>query len=324
MHNTILKIENLRLLANTKNGQAEILRGIDLTIPRGQILGVVGESGSGKSSLVSAIMGQTAQALQVEGKIYLDGVDLVSLSEAEMQSVRGHKLAMIFQDPMTALNPVFTIGTQLADVIRRRFPALNKKQIQEKAEGALRRVGLPDPHLRLHNYPSQLSGGMRQRVMIALALLCEPDVLIADEPTTALDATIEAQIVELLRDLRNDFDGSIIFISHHLGTIAQLCDHVAVMYGGRVVEIGPVRDALSHPLHPYSRALIHCEVDDQPPEVPLAFIPGRVPETTEKPTGCIFASRCQHVIDQCQETIPELRDFGNQRKSACLRVEELA
>ncbi len=324
MFDPVLKIENLRLLADTKSGQAEILRGVDLTLGRGEILGVVGESGSGKSSLVNAIMGLTGDSLRIDGQIHLNGTDLVSLSKAQMRAIRGHQLAMVFQDPMTALNPVFTIGTQLSDVIRRRFPTISKRDAKEKAETALGRVGLADAHLRLENYPLQLSGGMRQRVMIAMALLCEPEILIADEPTTALDATIEAQIVELLRDLRNDFAGSIIFISHHLGTIAQLCDRVAVMYGGRVLEVGPVRETLGHPLHPYSRALVECEVDDRPPDVPLSFIPGRVPETIDKPAGCIFASRCPFVIDACRQLIPELREVGNEQKAACLRLEEIA
>ena len=320
----LLSIKDLTLTAMTDRGPAEILRGIDMTVTRGRILGIVGESGSGKSSLVSAIMGLLPPALRVGGTIGLDGVDLLTLDAGQMQAVRGHKLAMIFQDPMTALNPVLRVGTQLVDVIQRRYPGTSRKDALARARSALAKVGLSDPDKRLRDYPGQLSGGMRQRVMIAMALLCQPDILIGDEPTTALDATIEAQIVDLLIRLRDEFSGSIIFISHHLGTVSQLCDDVAVMYGGHLVEFGPVRETLERPLHPYSRALIGCEIDNQPPNVPLAFIPGNVPETIETPPGCIFAPRCMFAMPVCERAMPALRAFHGAQSAACVRLEEIA
>lgn len=322
MAEPLLSIVNLKLTAKTDHGTASILRGINLTVERGRILGIVGESGSGKSSLVSTIMGLLAPGLRAEGSVRLDGMELLTLGRAEMQTVRGKKIAMIFQDPMTALNPVFRVGTQLVDVVQNRYPGMSKNDAAKSAGEALVKVGLSDPARRMKDYPGQLSGGMRQRVMIAMALLCQPDILIADEPTTALDATIEAQIIDLLRRLRNEFSGSIIFISHNLGTVLQLCDEVAVMYGGHLVELGAVHDVLARPLHPYSRALIGCEIDDQPIDVPLAFIPGKVPETKDTPPGCIFASRCIHATEVCNIAMPPLRRFEGQM-AACARLEEI-
>ncbi|KKC38127.1 hypothetical protein WH87_11035 [Devosia epidermidihirudinis] len=322
MTEPLLSIQNLRLTAQTDRGTASILRGIDLTVERGRILGIVGESGSGKSSLVSTIMGLLSPGLNAEGSVKLDGVDLLTLGSSKMQALRGNKIAMIFQDPMTALNPVFRVGTQLVDVVRNRYPGVSREEAVKRASDALVKVGLSDPERRMKDYPGQLSGGMRQRVMIAMALLCQPDILIADEPTTALDATIEAQIIDLLRRLRNEFSGSIIFISHNLGTVLQLCDEVAVMYGGHLVELGAVRDVLAQPLHPYSRALIGCEIDDQPLDVPLAFIPGKVPETVDNPPGCIFAPRCNYAAEVCTRVMPPLRAFEGQL-AACARLEDI-
>jgi len=323
MAEPFLSITDLRLTAQTDRGTASILRGINLSVARGRILGIVGESGSGKSSLVSTIMGLLAPGLKAEGSILLDGEDLLRLDSAGMAAVRGNKLAMIFQDPMTALNPVFRVGTQLVDVVQNRYPGTSHEEAVRRASEALVKVGLSDAKRRMRDYPGQLSGGMRQRVMIAMALLCQPDILIADEPTTALDATIEAQIIDLLRRLRNEFSGSIIFISHNLGTVLQLCDEVAVMYGGHLVELGAVRDVLARPLHPYSRALIGCEIDDQPLDVPLAFIPGQVPETVDHPPGCIFAPRCAYATAVCAQAMPPLRPFNGQL-AACVRIEEIA
>ncbi|MCC6306014.1 MAG: ABC transporter ATP-binding protein [Rhodobacteraceae bacterium] len=323
MAGPLLEISDLRLSAGSGKGAAAILRGIDLALARGRILGIVGESGSGKSSLVNTIMGLTPPGLRAEGRIVLAGEDLLGLSPVRMRALRGHRLAMIFQDPMTALNPVFRIGTQLVDVIRNRHPGTVPAAVEAMAVEALGRVGLPDPGRRMRDYPGQLSGGMRQRVMIAMALVCRPELLIADEPTTALDATIEAQIIDLLRRLRHDFQGSIIFISHNLGTVMQLCDEVAVLYGGHLVESGPVRAVLRRPLHPYTRALVGCEIDDRPVDAPLAFIPGKVPETTERPGGCIFADRCAYAAAPCRTTAPRLAAQGDDRRAACLRLGEL-
>lgn len=323
MPEALLEIRDLKLTAGTDRGAAQILRGINLSVRRRRILGIVGESGSGKSSLANVVMGLHGPALRTEGSISLNGRNLLSLNAAQMRTVRGREIAMIFQDPMTALNPVLRIGTQLVDVARRRHPELGKSAAVEMAAEALAKVGISDPKRRMAEYPHQFSGGMRQRAMIAMALLAQPDLLIADEPTTALDATIEAQIVDLLIRLRDEFAGSIVFISHHLGTVARLCDDVAVMYGGHLIETGPVRQTLSAPLHPYSRALVGCEVDDDPPEVPLKYIPGKVPDTTDHSDGCIFRSRCDYATEVCNAKMPPLTRFGNDRHVACARIEEL-
>lgn len=324
MPDALLEIRDLKLTAATDRGPAHILRGIDLDVRRRSILGIVGESGSGKSSLANVVMGLQGAALRTEGSVSLNDVDLLALNPAQMRNVRGREIAMVFQDPMTALNPVLRVGTQLVDVARRRHSALGKADAADLAAEALIKVGLSDPQRRLSEYPHQLSGGMRQRAMIAMALLAQPELLIADEPTTALDATIEAQIVDLLIRLRDEFSGSIVFISHHLGTVARLCNEVAVMYGGHLVEYGPVRQTLSSPLHPYTRALVGCEVDEAAPDIPLKYIPGKVPDTTDQPQGCIFRARCEYAIEACATKMPELRNFGLDRRAACIRVEELS
>ena len=319
----LVSIRKLTLEATTTRGTAHILRGIDLDIGRGRILGVVGESGSGKSSLAACLVRLLpANVSSVRGEIVFDGTELLALDESSMNAYRGTRIAMIFQDPMTALNPLFTIGTHLVDVLRRRDPHIRREAALTRAMEALRSVGIADAKLRLGSYPHQLSGGMRQRVMIAMALLVEPDLLLADEPTTALDATVEAQIVSLLEDLRKSFAGSIVFISHHLGLVAQLCDDLCVMYGGTVVETGPVAAVLENPRHPYTRALLACELEDDA-EGRLVSIPGEVPDPLAAHIACVFAPRCQYAIDLCRKSVPALRDAGPGRRAACVRFEEL-
>jgi len=320
----LVRIEDLVLEARTARGTARILRGVDLEIGRGRILGLVGESGSGKSSLALALLrllpGNTSR---IAGRIELDGTELLELDETDMRALRGTRVAMIFQDPMTALNPLFTIGTQLLDVARRREPGLSRREGLARAEAGLRRVAMPDPAFRLGQYPHELSGGMRQRVMIAMALLAQPVLLIADEPTTALDATIEAQIVALIAELRAGLGASVLFVTHQLGLVAELCDDIAVLYGGTVVETGTVADVLGRPRHPYTAALLGCEI--QPgasEEAPLATIPGDVPDPTREVEGCVFASRCVHRAEICRLPAP-LRQSGPGRASACHRFEEV-
>jgi peptide/nickel transport system ATP-binding protein len=324
MGGPLLSIRQLSLDASTTRGTAHILRGIDLDIGRGRILGVVGESGSGKSSLVACLLRLLpANVSHIGGKIVFDGTDLLALDEAAMNAYRGTRIAMIFQDPMTALNPLFTIGTHLIDVLNRRHPDMPRRATTARAIRALQSVGFADAPLRLASYPHQLSGGMRQRVMIAMALLVEPDLLLADEPTTALDATVEAQIVALLEDLRRGFAGSIVFISHHLGLVAQLCDDLCVMYGGTIVETGPVDAVLGAPRHPYTRALLACELDDDAADGRLVSIPGEVPDPVAEPVGCVFAPRCPYAADVCRAAVPALREAGPARRAACVRFEEL-
>jgi peptide/nickel transport system ATP-binding protein len=320
----LLSIRGLRVEAQTSRGTARLLRGIDLDIRKGRIVGVVGESGSGKSTLASCLLRLVpANVTKLEGEVVFDGSDLLKLDAAAMNAIRGRRIAMVFQDPMTALNPLFTIRTHLVDVLRRRRPGLSRTEAVDRSEAMLRKVGIADPRLRLSAYPHQLSGGMRQRVMIAMALLVEPDLLIADEPTTALDATVEAQIVALFEDLRREYSGSVVFISHHLGLVAQLCDDVCVMYGGTIVESGPVDEVVLRPKHPYTSALLACEVGDAEEGTRLRSIAGEVPDPVAPVLGCIFAPRCSHVVERCRSETPVLREAGPGRRAACLRMEEI-
>jgi oligopeptide/dipeptide ABC transporter ATP-binding protein len=320
----LVAIRGLKLEASTARGTAHILRGIDLDIGRGRILGVVGESGSGKSSLAICLLRLLpANITRLDGSVAFDGTELLGLDDAQMAGWRGRRVAMIFQDPMTALNPLFTVSTQLIDVLLQRYPDISRKDAWARAHAALIDVGIADAELRLRAYPHQLSGGMRQRVMIAMALLVEPDLLVADEPTTALDATVEAQIVDLLEALRRKFSGSIVFISHHLGLVAQLCDDLCVMYGGTVVETGPAAEVLTRPRHPYTRALLECELEDDVHNGRLKSIPGEVQDPVKPMTACVFAPRCVHANAQCHVAVPLPRDVGTGHRASCFRLEEI-
>ena len=320
----LVAIRGLKLAASTARGTAHILRGIDLDIGRGRILGVVGESGSGKSSLAICLLRLLpANITRLDGSVAFDGTELLELDDAQMAGWRGRRVAMIFQDPMTALNPLFTVSTQLIDVLLQRYPGISRKDAWARAHAALVDVGIADAELRLRAYPHQLSGGMRQRVMIAMALLVEPDLLVADEPTTALDATVEAQIVDLLEALRRKFSGSIVFISHHLGLVAQLCDDLCVMYGGTVVETGPAAEVLTRPRHPYTRALLECELEDDVHNGRLKSIPGEVQDPVKPMTACVFAPRCVHANAQCHVAVPLPRDVGTGHRASCFRLEEI-
>ena len=319
-----MRVRNLRLEASTQRGTAHILRGVSLDIGRGRILGVVGESGSGKSSLASCLLRLLpANITRLDGSIDFDGTELLALEESAMTAWRGARIAMIFQDPMTALNPLFSVNTHLVDVLKRRHPGIGRADATARAREALVSVGIADPDLRLAAYPHQLSGGMRQRVMIAMALLMQPDLLLADEPTTALDATVEAQIVDLLEGLRRKFSGSIVFISHHLGLVAQLCDDLCVMYGGTVVETGPVAQVLAQPKHPYTRALLACEIEDNAQGGRLKSIPGEVQDPVAAHVACVFAPRCAHATDRCKNGVPMLEDAGGGQAVACFRHGEI-
>jgi peptide/nickel transport system ATP-binding protein len=317
----LVEIEHLSVDFATENGAVHALRDVNLAIGKRRVVGIVGESGSGKSTLALALLGLLPENTSgVSGRIALDGEDLLALAPDEMRRLRGTRIAMIFQDPMTALNPVFTLGTQLVDAQRNRHPGLNRRQLRERAAAMLTRIGISDADSRLSAYPHQLSGGMRQRVMIAMALLCEPDVLIADEPTTALDVTIEAQIVALIRDLHAEFEGSIVFVSHSLGLISEICDEVAVMYAGKVVESGPTASLFARPSHPYTVALLACEIDpDDEPGERLVTIKGGLPDLVNVPKGCIFAERCPSRFDKCAEE-PPLRGVAPDHNAACWLV----
>ncbi|HEY6632200.1 MAG TPA: ABC transporter ATP-binding protein [Rhizobiaceae bacterium] len=318
----LVEIENLSVDFATSRGAMHVLRDVSLTLAPRRIVGLVGESGSGKSTLALALLGLLpTNATGVTGRIDLSGVDLLSLPPERIEALRGNRIAMIFQDPMTALNPVFTLATQLIDAQRRKFPRLSRSELLERAAKMLTRVGISDARARLSAYPHQLSGGQRQRVMIAMALLCEPDVLIADEPTTALDVTIEAQIVDLLKELREEFAGSIVFVSHSLGLISDLCDEVAVMYAGKIVESGPTAEVFADPRHPYTQALLACEIDPGHDfSERLVTIKGELPDLVAVPQGCIFAPRCPSRFEKCGTEPPPLH-VAPTHAAACWLVE---
>ncbi|MGR3570536.1 ABC transporter ATP-binding protein [Brevirhabdus sp.] len=302
----LVTIEALSVDFATPRGTIHALRDINLKVPRGRVLGLVGESGCGKSTLAYALIGLLADNARIAGgAIRMGRHDLARLGPAAWRDLRGRRIAMIFQDPMTALNPVAAIGRQMLD-IQYREPG-SRADKRARAIDFLGRVQIPDPEAKLDVYPHQLSGGMRQRVCIAMALLTRPDLLIADEPTTALDATLEMQIVALLRDLQRDFGCSVLFVSHHLGTVAELCDDVAVMYAGEVVETGSARQIFHTPRHPYTQALFDCDparIAEATRQLPT--IPGTLPDLRQPPAGCAFRLRCLHAWQRCAEDHPPL------------------
>jgi len=295
----LLEVRNLTVDFVTPRGSVHALRNVDVAVPRGEIVGLVGESGCGKTTLISAVMRLLAENAEIQGgEIVLDGRDILQLGEDELRRLRGDRIAMVFQDPMTALNPVLTIATQAIDIQYR--TGASRAEKRRRAIDMLRRVGIPDPQERVDRYPYEFSGGMRQRICIAFALIAGPDLLIADEPTTALDVTLEAQIIHLLRELKNEVQGSLLFISHHLGLVAELCDRVYVMYAGEVVESGTVHDVFHRPQHPYTRALLLCDpARIERPSRELPTIGGDVPSLIEVPRGCVFRPRCPSAFERC-------------------------
>ena len=306
-----LKISNLSVSYATPRGRLQAIRNVGFEVPEGGITGIVGESGCGKSTLISAIIRLLAPNAHIDsGEVLLGGEDLLKLDDMRMRDYRGTRISAVFQDPMTSLNPVLTIGRQMQDIQHRsNASAAEKRALSLKM---LERVGIPDPAQQLRRYPHHLSGGMKQRVAIAMALMTEPGLLIADEPTTALDATLEVQIIHRLRQLQRDFGCSILFISHHLGVIAELCDRVVVMYAGEVVESGSTRDIFHRPSHPYTRRLLECDparISGKSSSLPV--IEGSLPDLVELPTGCIFANRCHDAIDRCQTHQPKLGGIGH-------------
>jgi len=315
---SVLSIRDLSIDFLTPRGTVHALRGVNIAVPRGSIVGIVGESGSGKSTLSLAAIGLLAgNAVVRGGQVLFDGADVLAMSKAQLRDLRGRRLSMVFQDPMTSLNPVLSIGTQMLD-IQYRDRSLGAADKRRKAAAALRRVGIADAEQRLDRYPHEFSGGMRQRIAIAMGLLGNPELLIADEPTTALDVTLEAQIIHLLRELRRDFKGSILFISHNLGLIAELCDYVVILYAGEVVEQGTVRDIFHRPRHPYTEALLVCDparIDEVRRELPT--IPGDVPNLLEMPAACVFAPRCPKVFDRCRVERPIDHAVGGTQSARC-------
>ena len=318
---SLLQVQDLRTYFHTDGGVARAVDGVSLYVDQGEVVGVVGESGSGKSVTALSIMGLVPEPGRVEegSRITLGGRELTTLPAAEMRAIRGSELAMIFQEPMTSLNPVFPVGDQVAESLRF-HQGLKKGPALERAVELLRQVGIPDPAARGDEYPHQLSGGMRQRVMIAMALANEPSLLIADEPTTALDVTIQAQILELLLVLREELGMGVLLITHDLGVVAETCDRVVVMYGGQVVEEGAVVDVFRHPAHPYTRGLMSAVPRPDRRGRELAVIPGTVPPPTAWPDGCRFHPRCPYAWEPCQE-LPDLMAVGPGQKARCRLVQ---
>jgi peptide/nickel transport system ATP-binding protein len=302
----VLKVEDLHIGFDSDSGFVPVVEKVHLQISAGQTLALVGESGCGKSLVASAIMRLLPPSGHMNrGIISLDGIDLATLDERALQQVRGNRVSMIFQEPMSALNPVFTVGAQVAEALLL-HRALDAADARLQSVGLLATVGIPDPEARARSYPHELSGGMRQRVIIAMALACDPDLIIADEPTTALDVTIQAQILDLLHDLQERLGTAILFISHDFGVVSQMADNIAVMYAGRIVELGSAPDVLETPTHPYTRALLATtpRLDHSARRLPA--IAGRVPSPHERDAGCHFRSRCPDAELQCSTSYPEL------------------
>ena len=323
----LLQVTDLRVGLTTSRGPADALRGISFELSRGETLGLIGESGCGKSMTAMALMGLLPQDARVSGSIRLNGQELVGLNDAAMCALRGNRIGMVFQEPMTALNPLHTVGAQIAEPLRL-HRGLSRAAARAEALRLLERVQLPNAAQRLDAYPHQLSGGQRQRVTIAIALACGPDLLIADEPTTALDVTIQAEILDLVNELVRDSGMALLMISHDLGVMARMVSRLLVMYGGTVVESGPTAEVFAHLAHPYTRGLFAARprlgaprVDGRKPK--LATIPGRVPELVDMPAGCPFADRCAWVVDACRAGPPAPVHVGMAHDARCLRVGEL-
>lgn len=324
MTETILNINELRTHFFTDDGEIPAVDGVSLHINKGEIVGIVGESGCGKSVTSLSIMQLVPDppGKIVSGSIDFKGENLVNVNNKRMKKIRGKEIAMIFQEPMTSLNPLFTIGNQLRESIRI-HEKVSKKEAHQKSINLLKLVGLPRAEEVINEYPHQLSGGMRQRVMIAMAMACEPELLIADEPTTALDVTIQAQILDLMRKLNADKNTAILLITHDLGVVAEMCDRVIVMYAGQVVEEGTVRDVLKNPEHPYTKGLIRSLPRLDEKNQKLYSIKGTVPRPKMGRTGCRFAPRCEFVFGRCVKENPELYPLENNRLSRCFLHEEL-
>ena len=321
----LLEIQHLNVSFQNGGVETQVISDLSLSLDQKETLGIVGESGSGKSVTSLAVMRLLSpRTSRVTGKVLFHGEDLLSLPEREMQSVRGNRIAMIFQEPMTSLNPIHPIGKQIAESVLLHNPKATKKQAMARALELLELCGIPDPQQRIKEYPHQLSGGMRQRVMIAIALACDPDLLIADEPTTALDVTIQAQILDLMKDIKRSRDMSIIMITHDLGIVYDFCDKVAVFYTGEVVEYAPVKALFDHPLHPYTEGLIQAIPRLGHPTRRLDAIEGMVPDAGDMPQGCHFHPRCKYATERCRREHPPLQERADGRCVRCFRAEEQA
>ncbi|NWF80930.1 MAG: ABC transporter ATP-binding protein [Chloroflexi bacterium] len=318
----ILRVRGLKTQFQSAAGVVRAVDGVDLDIYPGEIVGIVGESGSGKSALAYSILRLTSGRI-VAGEVQFRGQNVLELREAEMEKLRGDRIAMIFQDPMTSLNPLMRIGTQIGEALRYHL-RLGRRAAAAKAAALLQAVHLPDAERRVHDYPHQLSGGQRQRVVIAMGMSCTPDLLIADEPTTALDVTIQSQILNLISETRQRTSTAVLLITHDLGVVAQLCDRVAVMYAGQVVEQGRTADVFADPQHPYTIGLLRSTPHGRRRGEPLRPIPGQPPRPGEIAAGCPFAPRCHLAEARCQHQAPDLIHIGGGRQARCLLRTEVA
>lgn len=323
MSKKILDIKNLKVVFPTEMGLLRAVEGIDLQVEKGKCVAIVGESGCGKSvtSLASMRLLNPAEAIVRVDRMELDGIDITKLSEKEMQELRGKKISMIFQDALSALNPVMTIGRQLDEIFRRHLE-LSKKEAKERSIEALRLVGVPDPEMRYKAYPHEVSGGMRQRVLIAMAFACNPDLIIADEPTTALDVTIQEQVLKVLNDMQRQKGTALILITHDLSVVVHMADEICVMYCGKIVEKAATYDLFKNPLHPYTKGLIASvpKMGDEKGE--FVQIPDSLPNPIDKPQGCYFHPRCPYATEICREKMPALRTLENKRQIRCWNFRE--
>ena len=319
MQTSLIEVRELVTGFKTPNGPCRVVDGVSFSIQKGKVLGIIGESGCGKSMTSLAIMRllPPPNGYIESGSILFDGVDLLTLGGSQMEAIRGNDIAMIFQEPMTALNPVLTIGDQIGEALEV-HKGMGRRKNREKAIDLLKLVGIPRPDKVILEYPHQLSGGMRQRVMIAMALSCDPKLLIADEPTTALDVTIQFQILDLIKRVKDELGTTVLFITHDLGVIAEIADDVAVMYLGKIVEYAPVRNIFANPLHPYTRGLLGCRLAGKEKGDALVCIPGMVPSQSRRPKGCAFSPRCPVCRDDCLGSMPDLIEAAPGHFVRCL------
>ena len=325
MSDLLLEVKNLRTKYRTEDGTIYPVDDVSFNVKKGQTLGIVGESGCGKSQTALSVMRLIQKPGVIEsGEVLFKGESLLKKTDAQMREILGNQMAMIFQEPMTSLNPVFTIGDQVGESIQQHNKQLSKKDIQTRAIEMLRIVGIPAPEKRYHEFPHQLSGGMRQRVMIAMAMSCNPQLLIADEPTTALDVTIQAQILDLMRKVQKEFNAGMILITHDLGVVAEMCQEVVVMYAGKIIEYGTVEDIFYRPRHPYTIGLLksvpHFETGSRLKA--LQTIPGMVPSLYKLPVGCRFQERCNLVSDICRKQEPNLENLRGVHRAACFNTDK--
>lgn len=321
----LLTVENLHYTFDTFMGKVYAVRGVSFELKRGETLAIVGESGSGKSVSLKAVMRLIPEELGKidQGKIMFDGKDLAKISERDMESIRGSQMSMIFQDPMTSLNPTMTIGKQIMEGLTK-HKKLNRKKAKKKAIEILESIGIPNAENRFRQYPHQFSGGMRQRVIIAIALACDPQILVADEPTTALDVTIQAQILDVLRGMQEKTGTSIVLITHDLGVVANMAQKVAVMYGGKIVETGTVDEIFFDPKHPYTWGLLSSMPDMESETTRLLAIPGTPPNLADPSSGCPFAARCPHAMEICFDEMPEAEKVSGTHQASCWLLDERA